>query len=268
MFRHFRNFPSTFVSPRQVDVWLPPGYGRQRRQRFPVLYMHDGQNLFNPKTSYTQIAWGVDEALSRLIDTGEARAAIVVGVWNTPQRFAEYMPQKAAARLLDTEEGRVWLAAGNTPLSDAYLQFLVTELKPFIDAAFRTLPGLDDTLIMGSSMGGLISAYAVCEYPDVFGGAGCVSTHWPAGNGIMIEYLAENLPDPAKHRFYFDYGAEGVDAPYEPLQRQVDDVMRAAGYEEGRNWVTRKFPGADHSERAWRARVDVPLRFLLAGRTI
>jgi predicted alpha/beta superfamily hydrolase len=112
-------------------------------------------------------------------------------------------------------------------------------------------------------MGGLISLYALCEYPDVFGGAGCVSTHWPAGDGIVIDYMQTALPDPAAHRIYFDYGTETLDADYEPYQERADEVMQRAGYTEGANWITRKFPGADHSETAWRARVEISLRFLL-----
>ena len=116
---------------------------------------------------------------------------------------------------------------------------------------------------MGSSMGGLISLYALTEYPAVFGGAACLSTHWPAGGGVMIDYLRSALPDPAGHRIYFDHGTATLDSLYPPFQRRADAVMRAAGYVEGRDWVTRVFAGAEHSERAWRVRVEQPLIFLL-----
>ncbi|HJW46870.1 MAG TPA: alpha/beta hydrolase-fold protein, partial [Lysobacter sp.] len=148
-------------------------------------------------------------------------------------------------------------------VSDDYLKFVVTELKPFIDATYRTRKGRDDTFVMGSSMGGLISLYAVAEYPEVFGGAGAVSTHWPIGDGIVIDWLGAHLPSPRNHRIYYDFGTATLDAQYEPYQRRMDALMPAHGYVEGRNWTTRKFEGAEHSERAWRARVDVPLVFLL-----
>jgi pimeloyl-ACP methyl ester carboxylesterase len=116
-------------------------------------------------------------------------------------------------------------------------------------------------------MGGLISLYAICEYPEVFGGAGCVSTHWPAVEGVIAPYLVENLPDPATHRLYFDYGTDTLDALYQPTQFLVDEVVAGAGYTRDVNWVTRKFPGAAHDERSWAQRVSIPLRFLLgAGR--
>jgi predicted alpha/beta superfamily hydrolase len=117
---------------------------------------------------------------------------------------------------------------------------------------------------MGSSMGGLISLYAISQYPQVFFGAGCVSTHWSAGLEVLVDELAKMLPDPGTHRLYFDYGTTGVDAPYEPYQLQMDKYLRAAGYTES-NWLTRKFEGADHNEAAWRARVKIPLEFLLGS---
>ena len=119
------------------------------------------------------------------------------------------------------------------------------------------------TLVMGSSMGGLISLYAISEYPQVFGGAGCVSTHWPIGGYELVDEMAQILPDPATHRLYFDFGTETLDSTYEPFQHRMDDRLREAGYVEGVNWVTYKFEGAEHSERSWRERVHIPLEFLL-----
>ncbi len=263
--RFHGDFPSRLVAPRNVEVWLPPGYERGRA-RYPVLYVHDGQNVFAPATSYTRVDWAIDETMTRLVAEGKVRPAIVVAVWNTPRRMQEYMPAKALASPGDSvPSGIPGVPAFAGPiLSDAYLRFLVEELKPFIDRTYRTRPGPIDTFIMGSSMGGLISAYAVTEYPQVFGGAACLSTHWPAGNGAMVRYLRQALPPPASgHRFWFDHGTETLDSLYAPYQRQVDGIMRAAGYVEGRNWVTRVYPGADHSERAWRVRVADPLVFLL-----
>jgi predicted alpha/beta superfamily hydrolase len=256
-------FASKHVLPRNVDVWLPPGYSRATRARFPVLYMHDGQNLFDPRTSYGGVDWGVDETMTRLIEQGVLREAIVVGVWNTPRRVAEYMPRKAVAFSNTKELKGVSAAPDDEIVSDEYLKFLVYELKPFIDSRYRTLRGRADTFIMGSSMGGLISAYAVCEYPRVYGGAGCVSTHWPAADGAMIDYMKTHLPRPRAHKFYFDFGTETLDSAYAPYQMRADEVMLRAGYTEGFDWVTRKFVGEEHSEKSWRKRVDIPLVFFL-----
>ncbi|WP_246327457.1 alpha/beta hydrolase [Candidatus Competibacter phosphatis] len=143
------------------------------------------------------------------------------------------------------------------------MQFLVEELKPFIDARYPTLSDSAHTLVMGSSMGGLISLYALIEYPDVFGGAGCLSTHWPIGEEVLVDALGTALPSAGRHRLYFDFGTETLDANYEPWQQRMDEWLRTASYREGRDWSTRKFEGAEHSERAWRERVPIPLAFLL-----
>ena len=258
----YADMPSANVAPRNVDVWLPPSYGKDPGGRYPVLYMHDGQNLFDPATSYGGIDWAVDEVMTGLIEKGTVREAIVVGVWNTPQRREEYMPQRAVQGMTKIKMAGPDARAADI-ISDRYLEFLVAELKPFIDAAYRTLPDRANTYVMGSSMGGLISQYAMSQYPDVFGGAGCVSTHWPAGDGIAIDDFAAHLPDPATHRYWFDYGTATLDATYEPYQKRADEILRKAGYVEGQNWITRKFEGAEHSEKAWRLRVDQPLVFLL-----
>jgi predicted alpha/beta superfamily hydrolase len=254
------------IAPRNIDVWLPPGYAEPGRC-FPVLYMHDGQNIFDPSEAYGGQSWEMDCALEVLIAAGETSGAIIVGVWNSGDgRWGDYAPQKPLEPLLATPHAAPFLErAGGPPTSDAYLAFLVYELKPFIDATYPTLPDQSNTLVMGSSMGGLISLYAVEQYPDVFGGAGCVSTHWPAGGPDLVDALGAALPPAGRHRLYFDFGTTGLDAEYEPLQQRMDMHLRAAGYQEGQDWRTLKFPGADHNEPAWRRRVHVPLRFLLRG---
>ena len=262
---HHPDFESKYIAARNVDVWLPADYNQYPETKYAVLYMHDGQNLFEPEKSFIGVDWGIDEAMTRLINKGQIKPAIVVGIWNSPKRRPEYCPQKPFEKYLSQPlQDELQKEYNEKPFSDQYLKFIVEELKPFIDANYRTLTGNAHTFIMGSSMGGLISAYAVCEYPDVFGGAGCVSTHWPAGNGMLIDYLADKLPDPDTHKFYFDYGTETIDAAYEPYQLRADQVMEKAGYTKYQNWITRKFSGDEHSERAWRKRVHIPLEFLLS----
>lgn len=259
----YPSFPSHNVAPRNVDVWLPPGYHEHPERRYAVIYMHDGQNLFDPSTSFGGVDWGVDETMTRMIEAGQLRPAIVVGVWNTPKRREEYMPQRAVAGPVPMNiPGAEDLVPGDI-VSDRYVDFLATELKPYIDAHYRTRPDRADTIVMGSSMGGLVSQYAMSRYPEVYGAAGCVSTHWPAGNGLALDDFAAHLPDPATHRYWFDYGTETLDSTYEPYQLRADRILRAGGYVEGVNWVTRKYPGAEHSEKSWRLRVAEPLFFLL-----
>jgi predicted alpha/beta superfamily hydrolase len=260
----WENLPSQFVDPHNVDIWLPPNYVELPTQRFPVLYMHDGQNIFHRKDAYAKVDWGVVPAMRRLLRTGKVREAIIVGIWNTDKRVQEYLPWKPFS---ETSRGQVVYKKYQKEIgevySDGYLKFLVEELKPQIDSLFRTLPGQGDTSIMGSSMGGLISLYAICEYPHIFGCAGCVSTHWPILKQLMINYLKSHLPDPASHRLYFDFGTDGLDAEYERYQIKVDKVLQKGGYVENQNWITRKFEGHAHHESYWRRRVHIPLAFLI-----
>jgi predicted alpha/beta superfamily hydrolase len=261
--RHAR-MTSAFVSARHVDVWCPPGYESDPAQRYPVLYMHDGQNLFTPDHAFGGVDWGIVPAMLRVMEEQHHPGAIIVGVWNSPTRRIDYMPQKPLqASSAQTIAKQFIDENGKGPNSDGYLKFLVTELKPFIDTTYRTLPDQQHTYVMGSSMGGLISLYALVEYPEVFSRAGCLSTHWPIGEEVLIDYFAAHLPPPGKHRIYFDYGTATLDETYEPFQLLMDAQMRAAGYKEDQDWMTRKFEGAEHSEKDWRKRVHIPLEFLL-----
>jgi predicted alpha/beta superfamily hydrolase len=258
------DFTSRYVDSRTIDIWLPPGYNSAGNRRYPVFYMHDGQNLFHSETSFIGVDWGIDETMAHMIDEGSIEAAIVVGIWNVQNRIREYTPQRPVESPERTDMLQRFAAEFNgKPLSDNYLKFITHELKKFVDKTYPTLPGREHTFIMGSSMGALISLYALCEYPDIFLGAGCLSTHWPAVEPVIIGYLETALPDPGRHKLYFDYGTETQDAPYESYQTRVDSVLQSIGYESGKDWKTLKFPGAEHSERAWRDRVHIPLKFLL-----
>ncbi len=261
-----KHFESKYVQPRQIDVWLPSDYDSTKR--YAVLYLHDGQNCFDSATAYTRIDWGVDETLTALRAENKIPDVIAVGIWNTPNRYGEYMPQKAYEMLpkstRDSMQARYPMAK---MASDNYLNFIVHELKPFIDSTYSTHSDPASTAIMGSSMGGLISLYAICEYPSVFGKAACLSTHFPAGNGVMIEYLKTHLPEAQSHKIYFDFGTETLDKDYEPYQQRADSIMSQKGYTHGKTWLTKKFEGDDHSERAWRKRLPIPILFLF-GKSI
>ena len=261
--RH-ENFRSKFIAARHVDVWSPPGYFENVEECYPVIYMHDGQNLFDSAVAFGGSGWEIDKTLARLMETQKICGALVVGIWNTDRRYREYMPQKPFESLaLERHHANFINSYGGPAISDAYLQFMVEELKPFIDKNYHAFTDQAHTFVMGSSMGGLISLYAISEYPDIFGGAGCLSTHWPAGENELVDKMAEKLPDPQTHKLYFDYGTEGLDAFYGPYQKRMDEYLHSAGYEDNVNLMTLQFAGADHSENAWRERVEIPLSFLL-----
>jgi hypothetical protein len=272
-------FPSVYIPPRNIDIWLPDGY--DSNQQYAVLYMHDGQMLFDSTTTWNDQEWGVDETLGKLQKEGTIKNTLVVGIWNGgAARHAEYFPEAPFMELSQDfrdaliQEGQ---RAPEQPLfstdvySDKYLKFIVEELKPYIDEHYTTLSDPDHTFIAGSSMGGLISWYALCEYPQVFGGAACLSTHWPGiftmeDNPIpsqFFSYLQAKLPSPTAHKLYFDFGTETLDSLYEPLQLMVDTIVASQGYDE-QNFLSLKFQGDDHSEQSWQNRLSIPLRFLLA----
>ncbi len=271
------NFPSDFVKPRTIDIWLPEGYSSDKR--YAVLYMQDGQMLFDSSGTWNKQEWQADETASRLIREHKVRDFIIVGIYNGGTlRHSEYFPETPFAMLSEAEQDSVMKARRpeKTPVftdkvqSDNYLKFLVSELKPYIDSAFATNPDRENTFIAGSSMGGLISLYAICQYPVVFGGAACLSTHWTGiftniNNPVpqkFMKYLKRHLPDPGTHKIYFDHGSEGLDAMYGPYQEEADRIMKKSGYTPA-NWMTREFPGEGHSETAWAKRLEIPLVFLL-----
>jgi enterochelin esterase-like enzyme len=271
------NFKSKFVDARNIDIWIPDGYSLS--EKYAVLYMHDGQMLFDPASTWNKQAWQVDSIAGKLIAENKIRKCIVVGIWNNGQkRHPEYFPEKVYATFSVEHKkfiSDILLKKRKTgtefrPISDNYLQFIVKELKPFIDKSYSTYTDRQHTFISGSSMGGLISLYAICEYPKVFGGAACLSTHWtgiyqnndnPVPDAI-ISYLKKKLPNPKNHKIYFDYGDQTLDSLYRPWQEKVDVVMKAKGFSTP-TWKTQFFAGKDHSEQSWRERFFIPLEFLL-----
>lgn len=272
----WENFKSEFVTPRNIDVWLPENYDGEKS--FAVLYMHDGQMLYDSTITWNKQAWDVDEIAGNLMFGGQTTDFIVVGIWNAgKERYADYFPRKPFDRLSEEQKQAITteLSQGDPtlteflPNSDDYLNYIVKEIKPMIDQTYKVFTDPAHTRIAGSSMGGLISWYAICEYPDIFGGAACLSTHWPGtfsaeNNPIpstFLEYLEVNLPDPNTHQIYFDCGDQTLDALYPAIQNDVDVLMVKRGYGSD-NWQTRYFPGEDHSERAWRKRLEQPLSFL------
>lgn len=275
--KRIENFESKYISSRNVDVWLPEGYSQS--QKYSVLYMHDGQMLFDPESSWNKQAWDIDDVASTLFQSDKIKKFIIVGVWNGgATRHSDYFPQKPFEFLSDIQRDTInaqlkhsHVPVKNTfsPQSNNYLKFIVEELKSYIDKTYSVYSDKENTYVMGSSMGGLISMYAICEYPEVFGGAACLSTHWPGSftldNNPMpdafIKYLNENLPNPQSHKIYFDCGDETLDKLYPEIQSEVDQLMVEKGYNEN-NWLTKYFPGENHSEEAWHKRANIPLGFL------
>lgn len=269
------------AGPMTVWVWLPPGYDQTKGKRFPVLFMHDGQNLFDRKlTGYDQ-EWQMDEAIPRMVRQGDLRSWIVVGVQSPRSRYRALFPQKIFPLLPVEYQKRVTGLDDGGPkgdfAGDAYLKFMVEVVKPRVDREFRTLKGPEDTAVMGSSMGGLMAFYAMAEYPHIFGQAAAVSMHVGLAStsekGIdhnvaareaadaFRRYLISSKMKPGQNRLYIDHGTGTLDGSYGPYSSALLPVLRSAGWK-GPDFLFRTYAGAEHNETAWAQRVDIPLAFL------
>jgi predicted alpha/beta superfamily hydrolase len=260
-----------------ITIWLPPGYDNGKR-RYPVVYMHDAQNLFFLERSNFNKIWAADKSALRLIKAKLLSPFIIVGI-NQPgeARYAQYLPQALYAAASPELRAKFDAMAKRPIYSDAYLHFIVNELKPMIDERFRTKKGRDYTAIAGSSMGGLISCYAFTRYPKVFGRAGCVSTHWPMGDPIateahkseIIKLWADEfvlgLGKAGKRRLWMDHGDQTLDAFYPSYQAEITKEVEKLGWRKDRDFAVRPYPGTPHDENAWAARMDDIFGWMLKG---
>lgn len=269
----YAKFPSQYVKERTVSVWLPDGY--KIGEKCCVLYMHDGQMLFDADATWNHQEWQVDDVMGQLQAEGKIKRCIVVAIDNTESRLQEYFPNKIGSNVTYKQRRE---ADPQRFQGDAYLQFLVKEVKPFIDGHYQPLTGRESTFIMGSSMGGLISLYAMCEYPQIFGGAACLSTHlsmrdlslgedsdvWAAA---FRSYVKEKLPQIDGSSLYMDRGSVGLDGSYGPYQDLMDKVIEDNKWERTR-FESRVFEGHEHMEKFWAQRLDQPLLFLLGTKNV
>jgi enterochelin esterase-like enzyme len=272
----YERIPAAGLPDQRLTIWLPPGYDASD-VRFPVLYMHDGHNLFDVRKSNFNKIWAADTAMLAAVASGKVEPHIIIGIWAPgPDRYRQYLPRSAYDAA--TPELRVQMdtAAAGEVVSDRYLAWIAGPLKSWVDTSFRTRPGRDDTAIVGSSMGGLMSCYAFLEAPQVFGRAGCVSSHWPAvdprnvaGDDSGVRQLwdawfAQRLGQPDGRRVWMDHGTATLDQFYAPYQQVVDARFAAAGWQKGRDWESKVYQGAEHEENAWAARLPEIFGWLLA----
>lgn len=267
---------------RHVTIWLPPEYDANPTQRYQVVYAHDGQNLFDPRIANTGVDWGVDESVVRLRSAGKIEPTIVVGLWSTPDRRLEYSPNAVIARLSPDVRADVEREFNGVVMGDAYLSFIANDIKPRVDAMFRTRTEARHTALMGSSMGGLISLYGLTQMPQVFGRAACLSVHWPVSISRERIFVGANSWQPivtqawaaqlrslpkdtaSSQRLWVDRGGIELDALYDPYMRELVPLLTQAGYREP-NFNHRVYPQATHNEAAWRARLDEVLAHTLAA---
>lgn len=226
---------------RDVIVWLPPSYEKNTGKRYPVLYMHDGQNIIDPSTSSFGYDWRVDEVADSLIRANAIEEIIIVGIYNTPHRGPEYS---------GTDKGR------------SYADFVVHNLKPFIDKTYRTKSDRENTAVMGSSMGGLISFLFVWWYPDVFSQAACLSSAFSHDPGNILDEARKYNGPKKKIRIYLDMGSQGVDRSLRAGSDEMFSLLIEKGYKEGVDIKNYFDEGAEHNEIAWASRLWGPLTFI------
>ena len=249
-FRFHSQFQSKFVPyARDILVYLPPQYATQPRRRFPVLYLHDGQNLFDGATSFIPgKEWQVDETAQKLIRTGAIAPLIIVGIYNTGNhRIDEYTPTR------DPKTGH----GGD---ADAYGRMLTRELKPFIDRTYRTHRSGTNTGLGGSSLGALVTLYLGMKYPHVFGKLAVMSPSVWWNNRIILRRVAEMHGKP-NARIWLDIGTGEGERTVQDA-RDLRDALVAKGFVEGRDLAYLEAQGAGHNELAWAHRVADLLQFL------
>jgi predicted alpha/beta superfamily hydrolase len=247
------NFGSgSLVQKRNIVVYLPPDYQTAANKRFPVLYMHDGQNLFNPQTAFANVAWKADETAQNLILANKIQPLIIVGIYNTGDaRIDEYTPIRGFR--------------GRGGQAENYGKMIVEELKPFIDSNYNTLPNREFTGIGGSSLGGLVSLYFGLKYPQIFSRLALIS---PAlwWNNLHILQQVRNLQNRIPLRIWLDIGnCEGVN-----MKRQtqyLNHILLEKGWTKNRTAKYADFrylevPKASHNEFYWGNRFDKVLKFL------
>jgi enterochelin esterase-like enzyme len=252
-FRFLKKFESKLLGNfRTLVVYLPPDYETHSDQRYPVLYLQDGQNLFDSSTAFAGVEWRVDETAQDLITRGKIDPVIIVGIYNTPDRTAEFTPFDKTP--------------GGTPGRGAlYERFVVEGVKPVIDKTYRTLPDREHTAVGGSAMGGLIALSMAHDYPDVFSGVAVLDPWLRDAQRSLLDTWKED-GWMKNTRFYADMGTEG--SPLYPGTTEVADLNQltarfdAAGLKKGSDYSSAVIQGAVHGEDAWQKRVPDFLVFL------
>jgi predicted alpha/beta superfamily hydrolase len=248
---HFPDFGSEFLPHRRpVVVWTPPGYETDRLRRYPVFYLQDGQNLFDPATAFGGVPWQCDEVAERVVHDCSARSMILVGVGNSPDRLREYGPSRSRGP--------------QASLAKDYGRFLVEELIPFVDREFRTLTGPKNTAVGGSSMGGLISLHLCRWYPKVFGLCGAMSPSLWWDKQSFFTAIKTRTTWLKKTRIWLDMGGREGEAPASHegnvlRARKLAEHFTAIGKDDFR-YV--EVPDGRHNEHDWGERFDQVLRFL------
>lgn len=234
------------LAERDVIVWLPPGYDASQQAEYPVLYMHDGQNIFDPSTSFMGVDWQVDETVDQFIAQEVIEPMIIVGIYNTADRSEEYLDET---------------------VSEQYKDLVIETIKPMIDQAYRTSRDAQQTFTAGSSAGGTLAFMLAWEHPDVFGGALCFSPAFidpdPGSNGFNYLDDIRLSPQPSQARFYLYNGGVGLEKKLQPGIDEAIRLLEQKGMQKDKDFFFHKDEGAKHDETAWSKDFGLGLLWML-----
>ncbi len=226
--------PSNGLASRRITVWLPDGYASQPATKYPVLYVHDGQNQFDSTKTFNRQEWKLDETITGLSRGGKITPPIVVAIDNTSDRNSEY---------------------GSVVKESPYADFIIHQLKPWVDSVYRTLPDRKNTATMGSSMGGLIALNLAWYHDDVFSKAACLSPAFKINKFDILKELKKYEDAKKDIMLYVDDGTVGLESELKPGIDETVNYLKTKGYQI--TYVLAQ--GAEHNEAAWSKRLDKPL---------
>jgi len=240
--KYHRELKSEGIPARDIVVWLPPDYEKDISRRYPVIYMQDGQNLFDPLTSSFGVDWQMDETCDSLIRNGIIGPVIIAGIYNSPRRMTEYTPGISG---------------------EAYMNFTLRTVKPLVDSLYRTLPDRRHTYVGGSSAGGTISFMLAWNHSEIFSKAFCLSPAFKIQNIDVVKDVTMYTGKKKKVEFYIDNGGKGLEERLQPGVDEMINELEMRGYRRGKDLFLVRAPEDEHNETAWAKRMPEALKMML-----
>ena len=249
---------------RIVDYWAP------KTPTDTLLIAHDGQNVFDGKTStHRRRTWEMGQSVNRVSAELGLTPPAVIAVWNGNSkekpyaRYKELAPEKVFRGPVEANANNAIPVSVDDLHGDQYLDEIFGTIVPQLSQHLDIEVSPENTAMIGSSMGALCTLNAIAEYSDAFHTALSLATHWPIGGNPLVDALIGNLPSPGKHSVYMSHGTKGIDAFYEPFQKRADELMVKKGYRQGADLLSRVHVRTGHNEKAWASYIDEPITFWL-----
>lgn len=257
------------IGDRIIDYWAP------KSPTDSLLIAHDGQNVFDGKTStHRRKTWEIGQSVNRVSQDLGITPPAVIAIWNGNSKENPWARLKELAPEKVFRGGVKVIASDLIPVSvdelygDRYLDEIFAKIVPVITQHLEIERTPEKTAMIGSSMGGLCTLYAIDQYRDKFHTGLALSTHWPLGANALVDALIGNLPQPGKHKIYMSHGTKGLDAEYAPFQKRADELMLEKGYRAGQDFLSKVHVRTGHNEKSWASYIDEPISFWLKNLAI